>query len=292
MRWRRAGTDVSVVEADPEPEEEADEEETDEGGHEPPELPLDVMRLIWGQLSSSQRLQASWVCNEWRSECAGSTWEKAVSLVTAGVTVSDSDLSRSQQALRGIQRVLRGENPFSVAPVPALQPWRKGSGTWKKRLGPAEQTWKGANGVDEFGLRHFGMGDSVMTWYRLSEGVGRRVVRKVSVTMHWRHSNLAKSPYADWASICLRPESPEESDWMEGLLFALTGGFQGLLRAGNLSDMPGSVALKELRICWDGPRPLSTWVWPLRRARDAPGSSSFHVEVTGPTLFKQIFRAT
>lgn len=53
--------------------------------------------------------------------------------------------------------------------------------------------------------------------------------------------------------IGLCPIEAEDNVWMQGLLLALTGGFEGLLLDGRLSSMPGDLAAcKQLKLVWNG----------------------------------------
>lgn len=58
---------------------------------------------------------------------------------------------------------------------------------------------------------------------------------------------------------------------MQGLLLVVTGGFQGLLRAGDLSSMPGSLArCGFLEVRWLDLPPNAERLWPSGRSRGAP----------------------
>lgn len=78
-----------------------------------PQLPLHVWRVVWSKLSPSQLVRAAGVCQEWRRQCIVKRWDEAV--VEPG-TIPDSVLRVPQQVLRGIQRILRQQSPFSGDP--------------------------------------------------------------------------------------------------------------------------------------------------------------------------------
>lgn len=86
------------------------------------ELPVDVWRVVWRNLSPTQLLRAAGVNKQWRRECLGNRRDAALALVMAPDTLPDSDLSKAQQALRGIQRILNRQNPFSGEPLPLSGP--------------------------------------------------------------------------------------------------------------------------------------------------------------------------
>lgn len=265
------------------------EEEADGARGMVPQLPLDVLRFIWSQLSCPQLVHASWVSREWRREfniC--SAREEAVKMVTAPAKVPCSNLSRPQQAFRALQRILSGKNPFTGKSMPALQ---AGGKTWKGwgLLGPREPNLIGENGLDQFAVQHQRSSNFAVSTYELFERQGPVAGVKVSVKIYWRYRRI-KGPYPQWVSIYLQPQSQEECFWMQGLLLSLTGGFQGLLRDGNPSSMPGSLALCEkLLVCWDGLVPVSKCLWPLRRAHRE--SNDFYFANYGPHGFQQAFTA-
>lgn len=209
------------------------------------ELPLDVWRLIWANLSTNQLAQASGVSREWRKECTSARRDEAVALVTAAETIPDSELTRPQQAMRGIQRVLNRRNPFSGEPFSLLQTWEAGGAV-------AGDFAESENGSDMFNMiirKRFDP-DADPSTATLEVGVAHSVCKasedgaepkfyQVDFSVSWGHH----FPYPHSASIYVIPENLDDCLWMQGLLLAVTGGFQGLLRDGKPSSMPGSLAL-------------------------------------------------
>lgn len=248
-----------------------------------PELPLDVWRMIWGQLSASQRVQASGVNREWRWECVGKAREEAVTLVTAPDTLADNELRRPQQALRGVERLLRGENPLTGTPVPEMQPWRRTWpwGRWEMQLGPDFQQSRGENGADEFLMLHLHEGRYIRTIYTFCEAQ-QRVAFQLLIS--WIRPTSAAAPRPGDVDMIFYPETVQEGLWMQGLLLALSGGSRGLLRSGKVASIDNSLALcKMLNFHWRGPRPTTKALWPRRRVKDSVPS------YWGPDEFHQSF---
>lgn len=224
-----------------------------------PELPLDVWRVVWSQLSSTDLLRAAGVSNEWRRECsAKNRRDEAVALVTAPEGVPDSELSRPQQAWRGIQRILRLQNPFSGKPFSLYRP---------NALCPHGHHFANdETGVDRFCLCTEISSVHAHYSFRIEEKTGkdhRDTTMDFFVGSDWKVPS--NGPVPDSVEICLYPSSTEHCRWMQGLLLALTGGFRGLLRAGLVSDMPESLSLcNHLAIRWECPCPESERLWPLQ----------------------------
>lgn len=153
--------------------------------------------------------KVSGVNKEWRRECVVRKREEAVALVTAPATDPDRDLSRPQQALHGLLRVLRGRNPFSGAQVPELREPPLFQDFWEQ--------WQGENGVDLYTVAQsrYKMGSESETAYSLSEVREGVSVLKVYMYVRFRHLKPAsRIPCPRLVSIHLQPQSPEECMWM------------------------------------------------------------------------------
>lgn len=90
-----------------------------EVGH-PRELPMDVWRLIWGNLSVSELAKAAAVAKAWRDD-----WDEreakrraaALALVTSPDATPDLELAAPQRVLRAIRRHLVGLDAFAGDPL-------------------------------------------------------------------------------------------------------------------------------------------------------------------------------
>lgn len=207
------------------------------------------MRLIWNKLSPASLVQAARVNKEWSRECSAIRRDKALALVTASETTPDAELSRPQQALRGIQRILRRQNPITGGPFP-----RHESGCDDDNL------------IDKCSMDNFSSLKRGVYYFCEEGGGGSGGIGDARVTFEVRWTASFYGPYA--AHIYLFPGGLEDCVWMQALLLALTGNFRGLLRAADPSDMPGSPMLcNKLHVKWI--RHTSRLVWPpaLRRGR-------------------------
>lgn len=256
-----------------------------------PELPLDVWRVIWSKLPPSQLVRAAGVCREWRRECIGNRRDEAVALVTAPEALPDSELSRPQQALRAFHRILRRQNPFSGQPLPLSgMPFYVEGGF--DAYGFEEE-----KGGDRFEWVH--VAHPVISCYKASYSFCDTLEKAGVEADSIRHPPLELEVYWDcWshspveAAIYLFPKSWEQRVWTQGLLLALTGGFQGLLRAGRLSDAPGSLALcrvLSIHCCcsevMDGQCPTPPWLWPPPRATGVSQLGSLQSSVICPNTW-------
>lgn len=197
-----------------------------------PKLPFDVWREIWGELSPTQQHQIAGVDREWRRECTSNRWDKAVETLP--------DLSTPQQALRGIQRVLCRQSPFSAKHLLLRGPMMKRRCT----------DWYGFANENNSDMSHM----TLLPWDEAEKGGG--VFDRLRVVVFWNTSfNGLRTVHITWSR---KPRRLLVNARPVGLRLAWTGGFQGC------SCMPGSLALRqELCITWVGTCVSSKRLWPL-----------------------------
>lgn len=185
----------------------------------PPELALDLWRVIWGKLCIRELARLAGVSRAWRKESAECiacrcTCAVAMTLVKAPEFVPDCSLTGPQRALRPVQRILLWQDPFTGDPLtPALmEELRKASRS--RRQGDLFFPGSFAGGMHHF-------------YYRHVDGVSGLRLLVVSMFWHWLPP---AAPEVFNAFIQLQPASAEEAIWMQGLLLALVEKFRGSLR--------------------------------------------------------------
>lgn len=213
-----------------------------------PWLPLDVWRKVWDNLPIWELAVVASVTKEWRDEaieCAAEKRAKAVSLVTAPKAAPDPELTLPQLVHRCFQRLLLRQNPFSGDSLHL--PFPQDTVTDIMDISSSDGNGQMIATYDRLGdggeCRH----SLAATFHR--NGPGRD--HEVRILIQWMRDNDAPHVYKCKAvCIKLRP-ALDDWVWMEGLLLALTGGSQGLLRDGRPSSMPCELAhCTRFRVMW------------------------------------------
>lgn len=215
-----------------------------------PYLPPDIWGVVLQKLSVRELAKVARVNKGWRLEAMRWAAQKravAVSRVTAPVGAPDSQLTRPQLVLRIIQRLLLHHHPFTGEPMSFNDP----------NASDCFHSFESSDAPD-FAVR------MKSPKLRLPEYV------EIYFCMVVPYEDGCPSEGQTYVGIVLKPQAPNSETyrctelrfglhprgaddfvWMQGLLWALTGGFQGLFRGSRHSSMPGGLAhCSEFSVTW------------------------------------------
>lgn len=184
------------------------------------ELPKDVWGVIWDKLSQRELAKVATVAKAWRDfgvERGAKRRAAALARVTAPDHVPNCDLSAPQRIFRAIKRHLQGQDAFTGEPV--------------QSPGEEDERYKScvlADGEDDVRPLQLDESRSSCEWRLWVYELERHLA---NLSMVW--AEPAPGQEAHDASTCIeveltfKPGSPHESEWMQGLLLALSKGSLG-----------------------------------------------------------------
>lgn len=211
-----------------------------------------MFRTILDQLSIEDLARAAEVNKFRRKEATAATVKKradVAALVKVSAGVPDSALTGPQLALRSIQRTLSCKDPFSSLPLPFKIPDFEADMDVDEEIVHSSATY----------------GRFKAIYKRSPGGLELRECKLklldndwcgVTFVQTWQGQVGASTDYKiDSVEIRLHPNPLVQGDclWMQGLLLALTGGFEGLLRDGHPASTRGELSCcKRFTVMWNG----------------------------------------